>query len=70
MSTNAHDLINRVSTTTLDSIETLIKTYKAENKREDDYGIGYDDAMDTVLRNIKMYRKIVSDANDKAKLSE
>lgn len=70
MSTNAHDLINQVSTTTLDSIEKLIIMYKNENKREDDYGIGYDEAMDTVLRNIKMYRKIVADANDKAKLSE
>jgi len=70
MSMNAHDLINQVSTTTLDSIETLIKTYKAENKRDDDYGIGYNDAMDTVLRNIAMYRKIVADANAKAKLSE
>jgi hypothetical protein len=70
MSSNAHDLIERVSTTTLNSIETLIKTYKTENKRDDDYGIGYDDAMDTVLRNITMYRKIVADANAKAKLSE
>ena len=70
MSMNAHDLINQVSTTTLDSIETLIKTYKAENKSDDDYGIGYNDAMDTVLRNITMYRKIVADANEKAKLSE
>lgn len=67
---SAAELIHRVSTTTLDSIETLIKTYKAENKREDAYGVGYDDAMDTVLRNIKMYRKIVSDANEKATLSE
>jgi hypothetical protein len=67
---SAAELIHRVSTTTLDSIETLIKTYKSENKREDDYGIGYDHAMDTVLRNIKMYRKIVADANEKATLSE
>ena len=67
---SAAELIHRVSTTTLDSIETLIETYKAENKREDDYGKGYDDAMDTVLRNITMYRKIVADANAKAKLSE
>lgn len=67
---NAHDLINQVSTTTLESIERLVQTYKDENKSDDDYGKGYDDAMDTVLRNIKMYRKIVADANDKAKLSE
>ena len=67
---SAAELIHRVSTTTLDSIETLIETYKAENKREDDYGKGYHDAMDTVLRNITMYRKIVADANAKAKLSE
>jgi hypothetical protein len=70
MSSNAHDLIHQVSTTTLDSIETLIKTYKQDNTRDDDYGIGYNDAMDTVLRNIAMYRKIVADANAKAKLSE
>ena len=67
---NAHDLINQVSTTTLESIERLVQTYKDENKSDDDYGKGYDDSMDTVLRNIKMYRKIVADANDKAKLSE
>jgi hypothetical protein len=67
---SAAKLIDQVATTTLDSIETLVKTYKEDNKRDDDYGVGYDDAMDTILRNIKMYRKIVADANAKQSLSE
>lgn len=67
---SAAKLIDQVATTTLDSIETLVQTYKDENNRDDDYGIGYNDAMDTVLRNIKMYRKIIADANEKARLSE
>ena len=67
---SAAKLIDQVATTTLDSIETLVRTYQQENKRDDAYGIGYNDAMDTVLRNITMYRKIVADANEKATLSE
>lgn len=67
---SAAKLIDQVATTTLNSIETLVKTYKETNLRTDDYGIGYNDAMDTVIRNIKMYRKIVADANEKARLSE
>jgi hypothetical protein len=62
--------VNNAMQTTIDSIESMVKVYKTENKREDDYGVGYDDAMDQILRTLKMYTKIVKDQQDKAELSE
>lgn len=55
---------------TIDSIEQLVNVYKEDNSRNNDYGIGYDDAMKDVLRNLAIYRKIVQDKHEEAALSE
>ena len=57
---------------TLDSIEQLVQVYKDDNdaKEHTMYTLGYGDALDTVIRNIAIYRKIVTDKQQEAALSE
>jgi hypothetical protein len=57
---------------TIDSIEQLVQVYKDENNDKEPtmYTLGYADALDTVLRNLAMYRKIVADKQAEAALSE
>jgi hypothetical protein len=63
-------VVNDTANITLDSIEKVIKVYKEDNKRDGDYAIGYDDALDQVLRSLVMYRKIVNVKHEELKLSE
>ena len=63
-------VVNDTANITLDSIEKVIKVYKEDNTRDGDYAIGYDDALDQVLRSLAMYRKIVNVKHEELKLSE
>ena len=62
--------INVTANLTLDSIEKVVKAYKESNTKGGDYSLGYDDALDQVLRSIVMYRKIVNVKHEELKLSE
>jgi hypothetical protein len=62
--------INNTANMTIDSIEQVVKAYKVASERTDDYGVGYDDALDQVLRSLAMYRKIVNVKHEELKLSE
>ena len=67
---SAGSTINVTANLTLDSIEKVVKAYKVASERTDDYGVGYDDALDQVLRSLAMYRKIVNVKHEELKLSE
>ena len=67
---SAGSTINVTANLTLDSIEKVVKAYKEASERTDDYGVGYDDALDQVLRSLAMYRKIVNVKHEELKLSE
>jgi hypothetical protein len=62
--------INVTANLTLDSIEKVVKAYKESNTKGGEYSLGYDDALDQVLRSIVMYRKIVNVKHEELKLSE
>ena len=62
--------INVTANLTLDSIEKVVKTYKESNTKGGDYSLGYDDALDQVLRSLTMYRKIVNVKHQELQLSE
>jgi hypothetical protein len=67
---SAGNTINVTANLTLDSIEKVVKAYKVASERTDEYGVGYDDALDQVLRSLAMYRKIVNVKHEELKLSE
>ena len=62
--------INVTANLTLDSIEKVVKAYKESNIKGGDYSLGYDDALDQVLRSIVMYRKIVNVKHEELKVSD
>jgi hypothetical protein len=62
--------INVTANLTLDSIEKVVEAYKESNTKGGDYSLGYDDALDQVLRSLAMYRKIVNVKHEELKLSD